>query len=72
MDDPGKKNVRINDKDVERAERIGYAGKSASTAITDLLKEVERLRKLQEEKEEELQRRREDIRDEARRYGIED
>jgi len=68
--EPGKKSVRLNGKDVERAEELGLADVSASTVFSELLKRAVELEKIRRRKREEHRERREELRDEAEFYGL--
>ena len=67
----GKKSVRINDKDVEKAETLGLANTSASTVFSELLDRAMKLQEIQDAKSKEHQKLRQKIDDERELYGLE-
>lgn len=69
--EPGKKSVRMNEKDVKKAERLGYADTSASTIFSDLLDDAIKLQVIQDKKKQEHREKRQELQDEAELYGIE-
>ena len=66
----GKKSVRLNSKDVERAENLGLADTSASTVFSELLERAEVLEKIRRRKKKQHREKRRELQDEAEFYGI--
>lgn len=69
--EPGKKSVRLNDKDVEKAEDLGLDDVSASTVFSELLDRAKQLKKIRDEKRKEHVDIRQELESERQLYGLE-
>lgn len=70
LDAGAKPSIHISQQDADNAEELGWEQKSPSTVYTDALEMAKKWKRIQEEKKEEIARKREELRDEEQKYGL--